>query len=321
MLMAVEDEAQLMEALEEDQDAVFEVLAEGIANSIEGVEPENVEVFDVQISQEVRRRLAEAEASARRLASSLEVSYVIHLDATEAYTAGVTSESVSTQIQSEGAAEIARAFVSNSAGVDFNFTLVIQTIDAPVPLEEVVDVASVPIRGTRTRTTTGMGIVAPLDDAEGGAVVTSVGIFVAIFIAVLMLIACNIYCMSKRKRKVEVPNFQTVEGDSNAHQMVLEVHDADLPQDAASPSGVAVNITEQLDADITEQLDFKEELGTPVLPDGTEVEYYSKTQSAWLPGKLKVVLTPGTFVQEPDVSYHVQLHTRGERERGGLALS
>jgi len=57
---------------------------------------------------------------------------------------------------------------------------------------------------------------------------------------------------------------------------------------------------------------------TPVLPDCTPVEYYSKTHKQWLPGRLQVIVAPG----KPQVTYNVKVQ-EGDgklKERGNVTL-
>jgi len=184
--VAVEDAGELLVALEEDKDAVFEVFAEGIANSIQGVEPENVTVFDVQIT--TRRLLHEVEELARRLASSaIQVSYVIHLDNQDAAQAGVTPDSVAAQISATAASEIPQAFAVSSLGSTFNITLVVTSVQAQPPAQEVVEQEVVPTVTTTDTTTLG---ISSLDAPGGGATAASAGIIVSVFIVVILLLAC-----------------------------------------------------------------------------------------------------------------------------------
>jgi len=57
---------------------------------------------------------------------------------------------------------------------------------------------------------------------------------------------------------------------------------------------------------------------TPVLPDCTPVEYYSRTHRRWLPGMLQVMLAPGKL----QVTYNVKVQTGGGKlqERENVTL-
>jgi len=292
--VAVEDVGELLVALEEDKDAVFEVFAEGIANSIQGVEPENVTVFDVQIT--TRRLLHEVEELARRLASSaIQVSYVIHLDNQDAAQAGVTPDSVAAQISATAASEIPQAFAVSSLGSTFNITLVVTSVQAQPPAQEVVEQEVVPTVTTTDTTTLG---ISSLDAPGGGATAASAGIIVSVFIVVILLLACLAkFVLGRNKKDQELPKLQTVEGGQGEtlapHHVVW--HFDEVQDSVPTPAMDVVNLGE--------------ELPTPVLPDGSAVEYYSRTHNIWLPGKLKVIMTPGTLVSEPEVAYHVNVDT------------
>jgi len=57
---------------------------------------------------------------------------------------------------------------------------------------------------------------------------------------------------------------------------------------------------------------------TPVLPDCTPVEYYSRTHRRWLPGMLQVILAPGKL----QVTYNIKVQTGGGKlqERENVTL-
>jgi len=291
LTVSVEDASELLVALEEDKDSVYEVFAEGIANSIQGVEPENVAVFDVQIP--TRRLLDEIEESVRRLTSAaIQVSYVIHLDNQDAATAGVTPDSVAAQMSAIAATEIPQAFAVSSLGSTFNFTLVVTSVQAQPPSQDVVEQTVLPAVTSTTTVTTSLGI-SPFAASGGGTAAASVavGIIGAVFIVLILLLAAK--CLLGRKSKdQEPPKFKTAEVSQST---ALEVHHAvwHLDEVQVTPSFDVVN----LDA----------ELPTPVLPDGSIVEYFSRTHNIWLPGKLEVIMTPGTLVSEPDVTYQINV--------------
>jgi len=114
------------------------------------------------------------------------------------------------------------------------------------------------------------------------------------------LLACIAkFLLGRNKKHQESPKFQTVEVgqavELEPHHIVWHL---DEVQDNAPALGMdAVNLDE--------------ELPTPVLPDGSAVEYYSRTHNIWLPGKLQVIMTPGTLVSEPEVVYHIKVNTGG----------
>lgn len=294
--MNVNNASELQDALDEDRDAVYEVLAEGIANSIQGVDPANVTVFDVQI--EARRLLDELEGLTRRLADVVvRVSYVIHLDNQEAVKGGVTPESVAAQLASTAATEIPEAFAVNSEGYTFNFKLNVTSVQAQAPAKELVEQKMVP---TVTSTTTATVGIAALESSEGGAVAASAGIIVAVCIVIILLLACLAkFLLDRKNNDAEPPKIQTMEGSKEVeldpHHIVWQL---DQEQDDVPAPAMDVG-------------DHEEELPTPVLQDGSIVEYFSRTHSIWLPGKLQVIMTPGTLVSEPEVVYHVHVNTGG----------
>jgi len=291
LTVSVEDASELLVALEEDKDSVYEVFAEGIANSIQGVEPENVAVFDVQIP--TRRLLDDIEQSVRRLASAaIQVSYVIHLDNQDAATAGVTPDSIAAQMSATAATEIPRAFAASSLGSTFNFTLVVTSVQAQPPAQEVVE-QKVNTTSTLTTTVTASLGISPLDASRGGTAAASVavGVIGAVFIVLILLLAAK--CLLGRKSKdQESPQLKAVE---ISQPKVLEPHH------------VVWHLDEVQDVPAMDVVDVDAELPTPVLPDGSAVEYYSRTHNIWLPGKLKVIMTPGTLVSEPDVTYQINV--------------
>jgi len=287
-------------ALAANREEMFAAAEEGIANSVEGVDVANVTVYDKQCV--AGRLLREIESIARRLSdSTIKIFYVIHLDSQEAQQSGITAETVTTQVVQTASQKITEVFASDDLVEMFNFTLIVTSVTAEAPQEEVVDEEYVPTV-TTTSTTEYSELIAPLDDSEGGAAAASAGLVIAVFIVVILCVSVIArFCLMKRKDAREAPKFQTVEagqaGDLEPQHIVWHLDE----------------ISEAPPAPPMEPYEIDEELPTPILPNGTAVEYYSRTHSLWLPGKLEVAMTPGTLMSEPTVAYHIKVNTGGNK--------
>jgi len=309
--MNAEDATAYIEAYEEDPEPILDACSEGVAAAVPGVETEDAECYHVELSELRRLR----SAPARRLSNAITVYYVIHLSAQEAYDANIDSAFISYQLTANGNTTIVAAYVSNSQGIVFNFTFTILSIVAPLPQEEVVEQERVPtvtFTATVTATTSTMTAM-PLETEEEGAAAATAIIITALLLVVVCLVAT--VCRLRRQRKGEDPSqFYIVEADEKVDTTQLILWDLDAegvkpergPPPDAQPSEQTSDVA-MVAADVLE-----EELATPVLPDGTPVEYYSRTHKRWLPGTLRVIVTPGTILREPEVAYNINVQTGGK---------
>jgi len=296
-------------ALEEHREEMFAAAEEGIANSVEGLDTLNVTVYDKRCIAVAGRLLHEIESIARRLSqSTIKVFYVIHVDNQVAQQANINAQTVTAELQTSAATQITQVFASDAIVDLLNFTLVVDLVVVEVPEQEVVEEEYVP---TVTSTTTSLysESIKPLEDGEEGAAAAMTGIIVVILIMTVCFVSvCARFFMSRKKGKPP-PKFNITDIDFKdvfPEAMHIVWHLEDIP-DAEEPHGAA--------PPAASPSEISEELPTPVLPDGSPVEYYSRTHNLWLPGTLQVAITAGTLFNEPEVSYHITINTGGSKRQ------
>lgn len=154
--LTVSDVADFQQTWETNRDSMAQVLADGIASSIDGVESSSVNVVDVRIVTS-RRLSQDAAPMLRRLQSGTQgqvvVDYIIHIPAQQALDNSVNVTSIKSNLNSNVATQLVTALQSNAAvlGRSFNgFTVL--AVDVSDPAQTIVTLVELPTTTTTTTT-------------------------------------------------------------------------------------------------------------------------------------------------------------------------
>jgi len=303
----------ISQALEENPEALFDAFEEGIAASIEDVTKEDVAVYDVVVS--VTRRLL-SNSAWRRLAASIWVGYVIHVDAQHALDSGIDEQFLSDSLESSAIDTFTDALTANAdvLGLAVNFTII--SLSAPAPEGTIVEEESVPTVTSSTTVssstmTTTTSAPMPTESGDLAAIIGPVGAAIAV------LACCIACCVAYRRRKqarVAQHNFSiapsTSQGARFQHVLWdLDVQAIHLEEKSSEQAGGSeqVGSGHGYPDDVLDCLSPQQ--AVPILNDLTAVEYYSKTNNRWMQGWLRVTLEPGTLTREPEVTYCVEVQT------------
>jgi len=212
----------LVEAWQADPDSAADALAEGIASAIDGVDAEDVDVYNVELisddtSTRLRRLMGEGEEEeeeeeepterALQTTTSLSIYYVIHVLQSEANQTNLTAQTIAEGISSgSGTVAMTDALTAKAAELGLASNVTIVSTSGASPDVDLVEEVDVPLVTSTTTVTTTVTTPTPQDDEESEGLLAAVanGNLIAIAVGGVCLLLCclavvrHVCCRRKR---------------------------------------------------------------------------------------------------------------------------